>query len=143
MSSGSVTGFTESKFIVGAPLCADIRFDGRTAAVNNASASFMDACFMMRPLSASCARTRRRRLQDVFLHAPRFDLAQNDLVRIAAVQHVNDLESGRILPRLAELAEHASIQLGLVDLAGVVPRPWWIAVWVRIGEEHVLMGHRR
>src|SRR6185295_15488480 len=124
MSSGSVTGFTESKFIVGAPLCADIRFDGRTAAVNDASASasVMDAGFMMRssgfdfaqrdpePVggSSSCARAHRRRLQDIFLHAPRFDLAEHDLVRIAAVQHVNDLESGRILSRLAELAEHLS-----------------------------------
>src|SRR5438445_6375066 len=95
------------------------------------------------PLSAAGAWAPRRRLQDVFLHAPRFDLAEDDLVRIAAVQHVNDLDSGRILSRLAELAEHASIQLGLVNLAGVDPRPRWLPVLVRIREEHVLMRPRR
>src|SRR5262245_58925076 len=117
MSSGSVSGFTESKFIVDAPLCADIPFGGRTAAATSASASasFMDACFMVRSLSAACARPGRRRLQDVFLHAPRFDLAEDDLVRIAAVEHVNDLESRRILSRLAELAEHGAIEFRLVD----------------------------
>src|SRR6185503_7711154 len=83
------------------------------------------------PLLATGARARRRRLQDVFLHPPRFDLAEDELVRIAAVEHVNDLEPGRILARLAELAEHASIQFRLVDLAGVVPRPRWVAVRVR------------
>jgi hypothetical protein len=47
MSSGSVSGFTASKFTVGAPLCADIRFDVRTAATAKASVSVMDG-FMVR-----------------------------------------------------------------------------------------------
>src|SRR3954470_9063463 len=106
-----------------------------------ARASWMGASWCA-PLSAACARARRRRLQDVFLHKPRFDLAENDFVRIAAVEHVNDLESGWILPWLAELAEHASIELGLVDFAGVGPRSRWITVWIRIGEEHVLVRPR-
>src|SRR6185436_17248143 len=102
----------------------------RRLARAQAGTSWMRASWCA-PLSATCARARRRRLQDVFLHPPRFDLAEHDFVRITAVEHVNDLESGRILARLAELAEHASIQLRLVDLAGVVPRPRWVAVRVR------------
>src|SRR5712671_3735968 len=113
----------------------------RRTARASARVSWMRASWCA-PLSAACARARRRRLQDVFLHTPRFDLAEDDFVRVAAVEHVNDLESGRILPWLAELAEHASIELGLVDFAGVVPRSRWITVRIRIGEEHVLVRPR-
>src|SRR5262245_59010106 len=122
MSSGSVSGFAASKFTEGALLCADIGFGARTAAPSSANARIVSVVFMV-PSSASGAGAARRGLQDVFLDAPRFDLAEDDLVRIAAVEHVHDLEAGRVLPRLAELAEHFSIELRLVDLAGVVPRP--------------------
>ena len=81
----------------------------------------------------------RRRLEHQFLHAPRLDLADDDLVRIAAIHHVNDLESGRGLARLSELAEHRSVQLRLVDFAGDVPRSRHVAVRIRIRQEDVLV----
>ena len=83
------------------------------------------------------------RLQDVLLHAPRFDLAQDDLVGIAAVHHVHHLEPGRDLARLPELADHRAIELRLVDLTRRLPRPRRVAVRVRIGMEDVLMRPRR
>ena len=107
---------------------------------NRGVIGFMRCSFI--DVAALLAR-RRWRLQDVLLHAPRFDFAQDDLVRIAAVHHVDDLEARRHLARLAELAEHRAIQLRLVDLAGDVPRPRRVAVRIRIGEEDVLVRPRR
>ena len=57
-----------------------------------------------------------------FLHAPGFDLAEDDLVGVAAVHHVDHLEARRDFARLAELADDRAVQLRLVDLAGDVPR---------------------
>src|SRR5215470_11236846 len=42
--------------------------------------------------------------QNVFLHAPGFDFAQDELVRVAAVHHVDDLDAGHDFARLAESA---------------------------------------
>ena len=99
--------------------------------------------FMGAPPSASRARTRRRRLQDVLLHAPRLDLAEDRLVRIAAVHHVDHLEARRHLARLAEPADDGAVDLRLVDFARVLPRTLRIAIRVRVGEEDVLMRSRR
>src|SRR5204862_2729096 len=73
------------------------------------------------------------------LHAPRFNFADDDLVRVAAVHHVDHLEAAEFLAWMAELAEHRAIELHLVDLAGVGPRALRIAVRVRVRREHVLM----
>src|SRR6185436_7053425 len=73
------------------------------------------------------------------LHAPRFNLADDDLVRVAAVHHVDHLEAAELLARMAELAEHRAIELHLVDLSGVGPRTLRIAVRIRVRREHVLM----
>ena len=43
--------------------------------------------------------------QHELLHAPGFDFAHDDLVGIAAVHHVDDLEAGRQLAGMAELAD--------------------------------------
>src|SRR4029453_12766118 len=77
------------------------------------------------------------------LHTPRVDLGKDQLVRVAAVDLVDDLETGRDLAGLAELADHLAVDFRLVDFTRVLPRPWWIAVRVRVGEEDVLMRSRR
>src|SRR2546426_12192670 len=64
---------------------------------------------------------RRRRLQNVFLHAPRFDFAEDELVWVPAVDLVDDLKAGHDLAGLAELAEDGAIQLRFVNLARVLP----------------------
>src|SRR5215469_12770334 len=133
MSSGRVSGFAESKFITGAVVCADIGCGARTAAATSARARMVNVVFMVRSSTAR-ARAASRQLQDVFLDAPRFDLAEDQLVRIAAIKHVDHLKSRWVLPRLAELAQDSAIQFRLVDLAGYVPRTRWIAVRVRIGK---------
>src|SRR6266853_6047818 len=62
------------------------------------------------------------RLQDELLHAPGFDFANDDLVRIAAIHHMDHLEAAEFLAGMAELADDGSVQLHLVDLAGDRPR---------------------
>src|SRR3989442_14511527 len=96
---------------------------------------------MLNPI-LSCARCRclrRRWLQDEFLHAPGFDFPDDDLVWIAAIHHVDDLEPAVFLARMAELTNDRPIQLQLVDLPSDVPRARRIAIRVGVGGEHVLM----
>src|SRR5450432_3233169 len=72
-----------------------------------------------------CRLLRRRRLdvrsgglgllQDQLLHTPGFDFANDDLVRIAAIHHVDDLKAGRHFAGPAELADDRAVQLHLVD----------------------------
>src|SRR4029077_8377380 len=81
----------------------------------------------------------RRRLENQFLHAPRFDLADDNLIRVAAIDHVNHLEAGGILSGASESAEHFSVEFGLVDFAGDVPGSGLVAVWIRIGKKDVLV----
>jgi hypothetical protein len=69
-------------------------------------------------------------LQHQLLHAPRFDFGNDDLVRIAAVHHVDDLEAAKLFAGVAELSEDGPIELHLVDLACDVPRPGRVAVRV-------------
>src|SRR5258706_9596327 len=82
-------------------------------------------------------------LQDEFLHPPGFDFTHDDLVGIAAIHHVDDLEIGRVLARAAKLADHGAVQFGLVDFAGDVPRARYVAVRVRVRMEHILVRARR
>src|SRR6188508_884908 len=140
MSSGSVRAFgAESKLIVGAFWAMTVV--ARAAAPHSARAEFMNV-FMERAPSAS-RRARRRRMQNVLLHAPRLDFAEDQLVRVAAVDLVDHLEPGRDLPGLAELADHGAVHFRLVDFARVLPRFWRITVRIRVGEEDVLMRSRR
>src|SRR6266576_1611518 len=70
-----------------------------------------------RLLRGRCLDGRVRRLgltQNVFLHAPGFDFAEDDLVGIAAVHHVDDLETRCDLARLAEPADDRTVQLHFV-----------------------------
>src|ERR1700761_4483500 len=69
-------------------------------------------------------------LQDKLLHAPGLDFAHDDLVGIAAVHHVDDLEARRQLAGMAELADHGAVQLRLVDLARLGPASRPVAVWI-------------
>src|SRR3569833_4618461 len=78
-------------------------------------------------------------LQDKFLHAPGFALAHDDLVGIAAVHHVDDLETRRQLAGMAELAHGGAVQLGLVDLSGPGPGARSVAVGVGVGHEKILV----
>src|SRR5258706_4991165 len=80
-----------------------------------------------------------RAAQDEFLHAPGFDLADDDLVGISAIHHVNPLEARRQLAGMAELADHRAVQLHLVDLAADFPAARGIAVGIGIGNEQILM----
>src|SRR5262249_21393865 len=82
----------------------------------------------------------RRWPKNQFLDAPRFDLADDDLIRIAAIEHVDHLKAGRGLSRASEPAEHFPVELSLVDFAGGVPRSRHVAVGSRIRKEAVLMG---
>src|SRR5262245_420047 len=123
MSSGSVNAFAASKFNAGAGPCASAGIDVAMHARTSTSVKR----FMIASLVRGCP---RRRLQDVLLHAPRFDLAQDDLIGIAAVQHVHHLEPGRHLAWLPELANHGTIELRFIDLTRRVPRPRRVAVGV-------------
>src|SRR6266481_978378 len=79
------------------------------------------------------------RLQDELLHAPGFDLADDDLVRIAAIHHVDHLEAAEFLAGMAELADDRAVELHLVDLASDRPCARAIAVGIGVGGEQVLV----
>src|SRR5215212_2444193 len=115
MSSGSVNAFATSTTIAGVADCAATQTD---AATNAASSGRMNRFIAM---SLPRRGARLRRSQDELLHAPRFDLTQNDFVGIATVHHVNHLEAGRLLAWFSEFANHGAIELGLVDLACRLP----------------------
>src|SRR5579885_1102244 len=82
----------------------------------------------------------RQRLQYVFLNSPGFDFAEDDLVGIAAIEHVDHLEARGKFAGLAEAAKHGAIELRFVDLAGIFPGSRLITVRVRVREEDVLVG---
>src|SRR5260370_29664459 len=81
----------------------------------------------------------RRWLENQFLHAPRFDLADDDLIRVAAINHVDHLKARRCLAGASEPAKHFAVELGLVDFAGDVPRSMHVAVRIRIRKKDVLV----
>ena len=56
-------------------------------------------------------------MQQDFLHAPRGDLGDVQLVRIPAIHLMNAAEFLQRLPGPAESAEHFAVQLHLVHLA--------------------------
>ena len=47
--------------------------------------------------------------------APGFDFADDDLIRVAAIHHVDHLESGGQFAGVTELAEHLAVEGHLVD----------------------------
>src|SRR5471030_1751444 len=104
MSSGSVSGLAaESKAISGTAFWAAA---GRPASNATASSSgkkrLMGSLLLMFDPGLPCARCLRgHRLQDEFLHAPGFDFPDDDLVRIAAIHHVDDLEPTEFLAGVA------------------------------------------
>src|SRR5882762_450854 len=85
----------------------------------------------------SLLRRARRRLQHQLLHAPVGELADQNAVRVAAVDLVNRPELLHLLAALAEAPDDLAVQLHLVDLAVVE-----VADRVRVGAEEVLMGAR-
>src|SRR5262247_2635889 len=114
MSSGSVNGLVASKVIAGVAFWASTGIAAARHALKIAINNFMVMPLCPEPVDGSpCRRARRRRLQDELLHAPGFDLAEDDFVWITAVHHVDHLESRRDLPRFPEPAQHFAIQLGL------------------------------
>src|SRR6266852_2234786 len=79
------------------------------------------------------------RLQDELLHAPGFDLADDDLVRVAAIHHVDHLEAAEFLAGMTELADDGSVQLHLIDLASDRPRAGHISIGIGVGSEEILV----
>src|SRR6185312_2462875 len=80
-----------------------------------------------------CARrSRQLRFEHQLLYSPRLDLRDEDLIRIPAVHHVDNLESARLLAGMAKAPEDRSIELHLVNLPGDVPRAGSVAVRIRI-----------
>ncbi len=73
-----------------------------------------------------------------------FDLADDDLVGVAAIHHVDDLEAAELLAGVAELADDRAVELHLVDFAGDRPGAGPVAVRIGVGDEQVLvraLGH--
>src|SRR6188508_1156073 len=105
MSSGVVSTLAaESKAICGT-FCAAAGAAATAIARSQKADSFMMSSSCDRCLSPRGAPRGRRGLQDELLDAPRFDFTEDDFVRVAAVHHVDHLESGRHLPRPAELPQ--------------------------------------
>src|SRR3954469_8606184 len=77
--------------------------------------------------------------QDEFLDSPGFDLARDDHVGIAAIHHVNHLETRSQLAGMTELAQHGPVQFHLVYLAGLGPGARTIAIGIGIGDEKILV----
>src|SRR5258707_7055273 len=103
----------------------------------------MSFLLMLVPVLLRAGSLGRLLLEDELLHPPGFDFTHDDLVGIAAVHHVDDLEIRRQLPRTAELADHGAVQFRLVDFAGDVPRARYVAVRVRVRMEDILARARR
>src|SRR5580704_6547781 len=149
MSSGSVSGpGAESKAIWGTAFWPAAGNAARNAATTNSgNRRFMGSLLLMlHPFLSclSCARClRRHRLQDELLHAPGFDFPDDDLVRVAAIHHVDDLEPAEFLAGVAKPANDRPVQFQLVDLARDIPRPRRVAVGVGVGGKDVLVRARR
>src|SRR5258707_11641881 len=79
------------------------------------------------------------RLQDELLHAPGFDFAADDLVRIAAINDVDHMEAAEFLAGMTELADDGAVEFHLVDLAGDRPRAGHIAIRIGVGSEEILV----
>src|SRR5262249_7397176 len=73
------------------------------------------------------------------LHAPGFDLANDDLVRIAAIHHMDHLEAPEFLAGMTELADDRAVELHLVDLAGDRPRTQTVDIGGEVGGKQVLV----
>src|SRR5262249_30435988 len=78
-------------------------------------------------------------LEDELLHAPGFDLSDDDLVGVAAIHHVDDLQSAEFLAGMTELADDGPVQFHLVDFAGDRPRAGHISVGIGVGSEKILV----
>src|SRR5437879_11788384 len=113
MSSGSVSGFgLESKAISGTAFCAVAGIAARSVAANSSGTKY----FIKNLLSCARCLSGGRWLQHEFLHAPGFDFPDDELVWIAAIHHVDDLEPAEFLAGMAELTNDGPIQLPLVSL---------------------------
>src|SRR3989442_3641189 len=136
MSSGSVSGFgLESKAISGTAFCAVAGIAARSVTASSSGTKYLIKNLL------SCARCLGggRWLQHEFLHSPGFDFPDDELVWIAAIHHVDDLEPAEFLARMAELTDDGPVQFQLGNLSSDVPRPRRIAIRVGVGCENVLM----
>src|SRR5215472_15048499 len=167
MSSGSTRGLgAESKAISGTGVCAAApSAQSAVAASRIGNKLFMElsstrVCLPVivwicsragpplvkegqaRPAMHQCSaddRARGLRLQDELLDAPGFDLADHDLVGVAAIHHMDHLEAAELLAGMAEAAEDRAVELHLVDLARDSPAAWTVAVRVGVGSEQILV----
>src|ERR1700731_2743288 len=124
MSSGSVRGLAaESKAIWGTAFWAPAGNPASNpAATSSGNRRLMGSLLLILDSFLPCARCLRgHRLQDELLHAPGFDFTDDDLVRVAAIHHVYDLEPAEFLAGVAEPADDGPVQFQLVDLARDLP----------------------
>src|SRR6202030_3041421 len=121
MSSGSTSGLgADSKAISGTGVWAVARKapSGNTSAVSASGKTYLMETSSTRIFVCVISTDDRGpgglRLQEQLLDAPGFDLADHDLVRVAAIHHVHDLEAAEFLAGMAEAAEDRSVQFHLV-----------------------------
>src|SRR5262249_20345225 len=80
-----------------------------------------------------------RRLQHQFLYPPRFDFADDDLVRIPTVHHMHHLETAEFFAWVSEFPEDRAVEFQFVDFTGNFPCAGSVAVRVRVRSENVLV----
>src|SRR5579883_1719196 len=97
--------------------CATSGSPFRTSAAN----AIWRMRFMSGLLSQRRRFRRRLRFQYQLLHTPGFDFGNDDLVRIAAIHHVHDLETGHEFAGVTEFSDDRSIEFHFVNLAGGFP----------------------
>src|ERR1700730_3211202 len=106
MLSGNFSGSAaESKGISGTDTWATAGIPETSVAASRICKKRLMTSLLIQFLSRGRGFGRRLRLQDNFLYSPGFDFRHDDLVRVSAVQHVNDLEPARLFAGMAELAD--------------------------------------
>src|SRR5215469_1351082 len=84
-----------------------------------------------------------RGLQNQLLRPPQLNFGNEQLVGIAAIDFVQSAKLAQLLAGLAELADHGSVQLHLVNLAGVIGQSVIVVIRKAVGGEQILMRARR
>src|SRR5579871_5633879 len=135
MLAGYLSGSLESKEI--SWICAA----APNAPASNRTEASRFVCLMRISLMSGArpAALGSRCHEQELLHAPRFDLGDDDLVRVAAIHHVDHLEAAELLGGVTEAAEDGAVQFHFVNLARDVPRAGRVAVGIGVGGEQILV----
>src|SRR5690349_9844982 len=136
MSSGSVSAFgAESNAISGAAFCASVVSPVKEIARNNTSKKRFMTILRLSRARGFCGLC----LEHEFLHTPRLDFSDDHLVGIAAVHHMNDLESAELFAGVTEFAENRSVEFEFVDLARTCPCTRGVPVGIGVRSKHILV----